>query len=58
MKEMYIKSLRKIKELNIKTEKEYIVIIEKEFVLLLPSLKYISGTDYFDEIVELAKQVA
>lgn len=58
MKEMYIKSLRKINELNIKTEKEYISIIEKEFVLLLPSLKYISGTDYFSEIVELAKEIA
>lgn len=58
MKEMYIKSLQKINELNIKTEKEYILIIKKEFVLLLSSLKYISGTDYFDEIVELAKEIA
>lgn len=58
MKEMYIKSLQMIKELNIKTEKDYIAIIEEKFVLLLPSLKYISCTDDFNEIVELAKEVA
>ena len=57
MKEMYIKSLQMIKELNIKTEKEYIKIVKEKGVLTLPSLKYIACTDKFTEIVELAKEV-
>ena len=57
MKEMYIKSLQMIKELNIKTEKEYIKIVKEKEVLTLPSLKYIACTDNFTEIVELAKEV-
>ena len=57
MKEMYIKSLQMIKELNIKTEKEYIKIVKEKEVLSTPSLKYISCTDNFTEIVELAKEV-
>ena len=58
MKEMYIKSLQMIKELNIKTEKEYKALVKNNLILRLPSLKYISCTDDFDEIVELAKEVA
>lgn len=58
MKEMYIKSLQMIKELNIKTEKEYKALVKNNLILRLPSLKYISCTDNFTEIVELAKEVA
>ena len=58
MKEMYIKSLQMIKELNIKTEKEYKALVRNNFILRLPSLKYMSCTDEFSEIVELAKEVA
>ena len=57
MKEAYLKSLQMIKELNIKTEKEYIKIVKEKEVLSIPSLKYISCTDTFTEIVELAKEV-
>ena len=57
MKEMYIKSLQMIKELNIKTEKEYKALVKNNLILRLPSLKYISCTDDFDKIVELAKEV-
>lgn len=58
MKEMYIKSLQMIKNLNIKTEKEYINLVKENLILTLPSLKYISCTDKFTEILELAKEVA
>ena len=57
MKEMYIKSLQMIKELNIKTEKEYIKIVKEKEVLTLPSLKYIACTDKFTDILKLAKEV-
>ena len=58
MKEIYIKSLQIIKELNIKTEKEYKALVKNKLILRLPSLKYIACTDNFTEIVELAKEVA
>ena len=58
MKEMYIKSLQMIKELNIKTEKEYKALVKNNLILRLPSLKYIACTDNFTKIVELAKEVA
>lgn len=58
MKKAYEKSLQMIKELNIKTEKEYIKIVKEKEVLTLPSLKYIACTDKFTDILELAKEVA
>ena len=58
MKEMYIKSLQMIKELNIKTEKEYKALVKNNLILRLPSLKYMSCTDKFTDILELAKEVA
>lgn len=58
MKEMYIKSLQMIKELNIQTEKEYIALVKNNLILRLPSLKYITHADNFIEIVKLAKEVA
>ena len=58
MKEMYIKSLQMIKELNIKTEKEYKALVKNNLILRLPSLKYMSCTNDFSRILELAREVA
>lgn len=57
MKEAYEKSLQMIKILNIKTEKEYIKILRDYLLLSLPSLKYMTEKNDFNDIVELAKEV-
>ncbi|MEE0269453.1 MAG: hypothetical protein U0I39_06720 [Clostridia bacterium] len=57
MKEMYIKSLRMIKELNIKNKKEYKNLVRNYLILNLESLKYISQTKSFRKIRKLAKNV-
>ena len=57
MKEMYIKSLQMIKELNIKTEKEYKALVRNYLILNFESLKYISQTKSFRKIRKLAKNV-
>lgn len=58
MKEMYIKSLQMIKELNIKTEKEYTRLLNNYLLLNSESLKYISQTRRFKKIIDIAKEVA
>lgn len=55
MKEMYIKSLRMIKELNIKNKKEYIKLVQNYRILNLESLKYISQTRSFRKIRKMAE---
>lgn len=55
MKEMYIKSLRMIKELNIKNKKEYIKLVQNYRILNLESLKYISQTSSFRKIRKMAE---
>lgn len=57
MKEMYIKSLRMIKELNIKNKKEYKNLVRNYLILNLETLKYISQTKSFRKIRKLAKNV-
>lgn len=57
MKEMYIKSLRMIKELNIKNKKEYKNLVRNYLILNLESIKYISQTKSFRKIRKLAKNV-
>lgn len=57
MKEYYLKSLRMIKVLNIKTVKEYNNLLEHYLLLNVKSLKYISQTTRFSEIVKIAKEV-
>lgn len=57
MKEMYIKSLRMIKELNIKNKKEYKNLVRNYLILNLESLKYISQTKSFRKIRKLAKNM-
>lgn len=54
MKEMYIKSLRMIKELNIKNQKEYIKLVRDYRILNLESLKYICQTKRFRKIRQIA----
>lgn len=56
MQEMYKKSMQKIKELDIKTEKEYNKIAKKNLLLSSESLKYISEIKSFYEIIKIAKE--
>lgn len=55
MKEYYLKSLQMIKELNIKSEKEYNKLVKDYKILSAESLKYISRTRRFKKIIKLAK---
>lgn len=57
MKEEYEKSLRMIKELNIKNKKEYRKLVRNYLILNLESLKYICQTKRFRKIRKLAKNV-
>lgn len=57
MKEAYEESLRMIKVLNIKNEKEYNRLVQNYLILNAESLKYISQTRDFNKIIELAKEV-
>lgn len=50
MKELYLKSLQKIKELKLKNREEYIKIAKEEDLLLPDSLEYISSKK-FEELV-------
>ena len=50
MKEAYLKSLQKIKK--VKNEKEYIALIEKENLLLIPTLEFMSGKKFEDLLKE------
>lgn len=58
MKETYLKSLQKIKELNIKNEEEYNKLLHNYLLLNSESLKYISQTRSFKKIIKLSKEVA
>lgn len=57
MKEMYVKSLQMIKELNVKNKKEYRKLVRNYLILNFESLKYISQTKSFRKIRKLAKNV-
>ena len=56
MQESYQKSLQIIKELNIKSEKEYIKIAKERLLLSSESLKYISQIKSFYEIIKVANE--
>lgn len=58
MKEMYIKSLRMIKELDVKNKKEYRKLVRNYLILNFESLKYMSQTKSFRKIRKLAKNIA
>ena len=53
MKSAYKKSLQMIKE--VKSKKEYIELIDKENLLSVPSLEYISGKGFNNLIREVQK---
>ena len=57
MQENYLKSLRMIKVLKIKTRREYIKLMNDYLLLSVESLKYISQKDNFRQIVRQAKKV-
>lgn len=57
MQENYLKSLRMIKVLKIKTRREYIKLMNDYLLLSVESLKYIAQTDNFNEIIVQAKEV-
>lgn len=58
MQKYYEKSLQIIKENNIKNEKEYNKIVKTYLILSSESLKYITGTRKFKQIIELSKKVS
>lgn len=55
MKELYIKSLQMIKNLNVKNKKEYIKLVQNYRILNFESLKYICQTKSFKKIKKMAK---
>ncbi len=57
MKELYIKSLQMIKNLNIKTEEDYNRLVNNFKILSSESLKYMSRTRNFNRIIKLAEEV-
>lgn len=57
MRNEFIKSLRMIKILGIKTQSEYVNLSRDFLILSLDSLKYISQKDNFKEIVEMAEEL-
>lgn len=56
MKEEYQKSLRMIKLLKIKTKREYERLLDNYLILNVESLKYISQTKNFKNIIKLARE--
>lgn len=57
MKEYYLKSLKMIKILNIRTVTQYNKLLKHYLILNIESLKYISQTRKFSEIIKKAKEV-
>lgn len=57
MKSTYQRSLRMIKELNIKNKKEYIKLVRDYRILNLESLRFISQTKSFRKIRKLANNI-
>ena len=57
MDKAYKESLRMIKVLNVKNEKEYNRLVQNYLILNTESLKYISRTRRFKKIIKLAKEV-
>lgn len=55
MKETLNKSLQMIKELDIKSEKEYNKLLHHYLILRSESLKYILQTKRFKEVIKIAK---
>lgn len=56
MKEAYLKTLKTIKQLNIKTETQYRELLHYYLMLTVESLKYITQKKKFEDIVKLAEE--
>ena len=57
MKELYIKSLRMIKNLNVKNKNQYIKLVRDYRILNFESLKYMSQTKSFRKIKKIANNI-
>lgn len=57
MEENYKKSLQMIKLLKIKTKKQYERLLDNYLLLSVESLKYITQTRNFKNILKLAREV-
>ena len=57
MKENYYKSLRMVKLFKIKSKREYKRLLDNYLLLSVESLKYISQSRNFKDIIKLAKEV-
>lgn len=57
MEENYLKSLQMIKLFKIKTKREYERLLDNYLILNVESLKYISQTRNFKNIIKLAREV-
>ena len=57
MKEAYLKSLQMIKRLDLKNEKQYNELLKNYLILNSESLKYISQTKNFKDIIKLSREV-
>ena len=57
MEKNYKKSLQMIKLLKIKTKREYERLLDNYLILSVESLKYISQTRNFKNILKLAREV-
>lgn len=56
VKEAYLKTLKTIKQLNIKTEGEYRELLQDYLILSMESLKYITQKKKFKDIIKLAEE--
>ncbi len=57
MKEAYLKALKTIKQLNVRTETEYRELLHSYLILNIESLKYITQKKKFKDIIKLAEEV-
>ena len=57
MKSTYQRSLRMIKELNVKNKKEYRKLVRNYLILKFESLKYMSQTKSFRKIKKIANNI-
>ena len=57
MKSTYQRSLRMIKELNVKNKKEYRKLVRNYLILNFESLKYMSQTKSFRKIKKIANNL-
>lgn len=57
MEEAYRKSLMLIKTNKIRTEKEYLKLAKEHFILTSTTLKILSNTKDFQEVIKYAKKL-